>query len=180
MHKLSSSDPPASKVLTASPEQDTEERGGQGEQALHGGSWSLAAHPGPSTGTLRVGCILLAVMRHNASTLGHPFPSTSQSQDRAEAKSLHQIRKEVFQRKQVSFSWSCKTQFLTQMQWLRSSGCFLIPGNLPWSNTITTGEEAGQMQVWQSGLPNANSPFSNISHNVPFNQEGLFPAFNTF
>lgn len=57
---------------------------------------------------------------------------------------------------------------------------YLIPGYPNVLEQHGVGEQAWQVQVWQAGLPKPNFPFPNISYKVTFNQECLFPAFNTF
>lgn len=97
MHKLSSSDPPASKVLTASPKREISERRRVTfrERVLHLGLEASSTHPGPSTGILRVGFVLLAKIETKCYSSGTSLPPVPlQSLDRAEVKSSHQISSE--------------------------------------------------------------------------------------
>lgn len=80
MHKLSSSDPPVSKVPTASPEQDTncevsERRRGTLRASPARGELEPCSSPRPEPGDPQRGLHAAGTdERQNASTLGHPFP----------------------------------------------------------------------------------------------------------
>lgn len=55
--------------------------------------WSLLHSSSPSTGSLRVGFMLLATMRQKAAALGHPHPSGAWTEPVISSNKLENVKK---------------------------------------------------------------------------------------